>query len=133
MQCRGGDHQPIDAITVSRRAEAEAGTEFLCGIVGGNMQADAALILRCFGQHLLEKMAANPLAGPPDQAGWIRCDFPFESIEYGVRDLLRLGAEVEVLGPAALREAMRETVSQIAGFYERKRSLFLKKSSAKNF
>jgi predicted DNA-binding transcriptional regulator YafY len=47
---------------------------------------------------------------PRDQRGWARAEMPIESPEYSARQLLRLGAEVEVLEPPAVRDAiLRET------------------------
>lgn len=54
--------------------------------------------------------AATRTAGKPDRRGWVRCTIPIESIDIAVRDLLRLGEEVEVLGPAALRRTMANTL-----------------------
>jgi predicted DNA-binding transcriptional regulator YafY len=46
-----------------------------------------------------------------DRDGWHRCAVPIESVAVGVREFLKLGDEVEVLGPPALRAAMRETLA----------------------
>jgi predicted DNA-binding transcriptional regulator YafY len=46
----------------------------------------------------------------PDAEGWVRCTLPIEGIEAGVRDLMRLGDDVEVLGPPVLRKAMTRTL-----------------------
>ncbi|MFJ1757215.1 helix-turn-helix transcriptional regulator [Kitasatospora sp. NPDC088134] len=45
-------------------------------------------------------------AGPPDAEGWVRVLLPVESETVAVADLLRLGADAEVLGPAPLRRAV---------------------------
>jgi predicted DNA-binding transcriptional regulator YafY len=50
--------------------------------------------------------AAAKTARKPDRQGWVRCTVPIESIDYGVRELMRLGEDVEVLGPPALRARM---------------------------
>jgi predicted DNA-binding transcriptional regulator YafY len=55
--------------------------------------------------------AAKRTAGRPDHHGWVRCTIPIESTDIGVRDLLRMGEEVEVLGPSALRGAMANTLA----------------------
>ncbi|HEY5337159.1 MAG TPA: YafY family protein [Rhizomicrobium sp.] len=55
--------------------------------------------------------AAASTAGKPDRAGWVRCRLPLESLDTGVRELLRLGAEVEVIGPPDLRAKMQETLA----------------------
>lgn len=56
-------------------------------------------------------------AGPPDEAGWVETDLDVESQPVAVGDLLSLGAEAEVLGPPALRTAMTEAVTALAGRY----------------
>ncbi|TAJ57485.1 WYL domain-containing protein [Brevundimonas sp.] len=49
--------------------------------------------------------------------GWIEVTVPIESVEHAAIDFLRLGAEVEVLAPAELRSAMRDTIQQLAALY----------------
>ena len=50
--------------------------------------------------------AVTKTAGKPDRRGWVRCTIPIESSDDGLRELLRLRDDVEVLAPAALRAAM---------------------------
>jgi predicted DNA-binding transcriptional regulator YafY len=47
-------------------------------------------------------------------AGWCRVEVPIESVGHAALQLLRLGTEVEVLEPAELRRALRETAQRIA-------------------
>ncbi len=61
--------------------------------------------------------AVAKTAGKPDRRGWIRCTIPLESAESGVRELMRLGAEVEVLAPATLREQMTKMLRQVLRHY----------------
>ena len=70
------------------------------------------LLLELLGPHLSE--AASRTTGKPDRAGWLRCTLPLESFDFGVRELMRLGDEVEVIGPAALRGQMAATAKRIA-------------------
>ncbi|MFF9978770.1 helix-turn-helix transcriptional regulator [Streptomyces erythrochromogenes] len=56
-------------------------------------------------------------AGPPDADGWVRISLAVESETIAVGDILRLGTEAEVLGPPALRRALAETVTALAGRY----------------
>jgi predicted DNA-binding transcriptional regulator YafY len=58
--------------------------------------------------------AAKASAGKPDRNGWVRCRLPLESFETGVRELMRLGDEVEIIGPPALRETLRASLAAIA-------------------
>jgi predicted DNA-binding transcriptional regulator YafY len=57
--------------------------------------------------------AAGASAGKPDRHGWIRCVIPAESGEGGLLELMRLGDEVEIVGPAALREQMAATLASM--------------------
>jgi predicted DNA-binding transcriptional regulator YafY len=52
--------------------------------------------------------------GKPDRRGWVRCRVPIESLDFGVRELLRLGDEVVVLGPPMLRAHLAEVAGRIA-------------------
>jgi len=66
--------------------------------------------------------AAEKTAGRPDRKGRVRCRLPIESIEDGVRELLRLGEDVIVLGPPVLRAQMAQTASRTAGLHGARRS-----------
>jgi predicted DNA-binding transcriptional regulator YafY len=50
-------------------------------------------------------------------AGWVKADIPVEGVDYAARQLLRLGADVEVLGPPALRDAIAREARQVASLY----------------
>jgi predicted DNA-binding transcriptional regulator YafY len=72
--------------------------------------------------HLLEPAVAdtaNRTAGPPDEAGWVEVTIPVEPAEQAVPELLRLGADAEVLGPPTLREHMATVVEALARRYAR--------------
>ncbi|GAA1232855.1 YafY family protein [Kitasatospora nipponensis] len=56
-------------------------------------------------------------AGAPDDEGWVETELPVETERVAVHDLLRLGAEAEVLGPPGLRAALAETVATLARRY----------------
>jgi predicted DNA-binding transcriptional regulator YafY len=68
------------------------------------------------GSHVVEAVAKT--AGTPDRRGWVRCTIPVESGDNGIRELLRLGADAEVIAPAALRTrmalALRDTLQLYA-------------------
>ena len=61
--------------------------------------------------------AAEASAGEPDESGWRRVTIPIESIPHAAAQVLRLGAQAEVLKPAALRRAIVERVSAVAALY----------------
>jgi predicted DNA-binding transcriptional regulator YafY len=49
-----------------------------------------------------------------EKSGWTRCALPIESIAQGVREVMRFGTEIEVLGPPALRTKLKETLAAMA-------------------
>ena len=53
-------------------------------------------------------------AGKPDRRGWVRCTLPLESIDFGIRELMRLGDEVIVLGPPELRAKFAQAAARMA-------------------
>ncbi|MBS0295467.1 MAG: WYL domain-containing protein [Proteobacteria bacterium] len=54
---------------------------------------------------------------PADEDGWRKVTLPIESVEHAAGQFGRLGAEVEVLFPLALRERMTEAVRRLAALY----------------
>ncbi len=56
-------------------------------------------------------------AGPPDAEGWAVVELAVESGSVAVGDLLRLGADAEVLGPPELRRDLAVAVAELAGRY----------------
>jgi predicted DNA-binding transcriptional regulator YafY len=58
-------------------------------------------------------------AGPPDAQGWVQVAIPIESIDHAIGQLLRLGTDVEVLGPSELRARISETVDTLSRVYLR--------------
>jgi predicted DNA-binding transcriptional regulator YafY len=67
------------------------------------------------------EFAALPPEGPPDRtrarAGWREVLIPIESIEHGARQLLALGAEVQVIEPAALRAQVVRSAGKLLALY----------------
>ena len=70
------------------------------------------------GEYPKERAAAT--AGPPDGDGWVRCKLPVEPGDHGLRELMRLGDEIEILGPPATRKRMAELARMIAARHGRK-------------
>jgi predicted DNA-binding transcriptional regulator YafY len=62
--------------------------------------------------------AAAASASPPDADGWVKATIPIESIQHATGDLLRLGADAEVLEPPELRARIAETIATLAERYQ---------------
>lgn len=60
---------------------------------------------------------AREAAGAPDQDGWLRTMVPIESVKHGHIELLKLGADVEVLGPPELRDRFVATARALVDLY----------------
>ncbi|CCF82476.1 helix-turn-helix transcriptional regulator [Nitrolancea hollandica] len=61
--------------------------------------------------------AAKASALPVDPDGWVQVVLPIESIEHAIHDLLRFGADAEVVAPQALRERMTGAADALARVY----------------
>ncbi|GIG87596.1 helix-turn-helix transcriptional regulator [Plantactinospora endophytica] len=79
---------------------------------------EAALELMPFVFPPAMARMARAAAGPVDNAGWRYTAVPIESVRHGHIELLKLGADVEVLAPAALREAFTATARAMADRYQ---------------
>lgn len=55
----------------------------------------------------------------PDDSGWITATVPIESLAHAEGEFLRLGAEIEVLGPAPLRDRIAATARALAVLYSK--------------
>ena len=53
----------------------------------------------------------------PDRDGWVRARIPIESLDHAASELLRLGAEVEVLAPPELRQRLSQVAAELASVY----------------
>jgi len=62
---------------------------------------------------------ARANAGEPDATGWLLTTVPIESIKHGHLELLKLGADAEVLAPAELRDRFTATARGLASTYVR--------------
>ncbi len=87
-------------------------------------QADVRLsphglaMLEMLGPYVME--AAAKTAGKPDAKGWVRCTLPLESADHGIRELMRLGDGIRVLGPPALRAQLAATAARMAKVHARR-------------
>jgi predicted DNA-binding transcriptional regulator YafY len=61
--------------------------------------------------------AAAASAMPSVREGWVEVTVPIESVRHAAAEMLRLGAEAEVLAPAALRAALAATVRRMVAAY----------------
>jgi predicted DNA-binding transcriptional regulator YafY len=94
----------------------------------GNYRGNAAVRLSPRGRSLISLLgpyveaAVAKTAGRPDKQGWIRCTIPVESSDFGIRELLRLGEELEVVGPPAFRSQVEVALRRMLRPYESRRS-----------
>jgi len=54
---------------------------------------------------------------PPDEHAWVEATFGYESVDGAVVEVLSLGGQVEVLGPAVLRREVTDRLQQALSFY----------------
>jgi predicted DNA-binding transcriptional regulator YafY len=60
---------------------------------------------------------ARANAGPPDESGMVLTEVPIESIKHGHTELLKLGADAEVLEPPELRAMLAATARALTSLY----------------
>lgn len=96
----------------------------VAGFRAGLWQGEARIRLSAEGRDRMAEMmspavisAADATASAPDESGWITAVVPIESLVHAHQDFLRLGAEVEVLEPEALREWLAGTARSLAAIY----------------
>lgn len=87
-------------------------------------QGEATIRLSQAGRERLPELLGRPVADAvsatatePGADGWTTSVIPIESIGHAHGELLRLGAEVEVLAPAELRDRLRLTAAALAARY----------------
>jgi len=66
-----------------------------------------------------DAVAAN---GHKEQDGWTRATVPIESVDHAHAEFLRLGTDIEVLGPPELRDRIARTVTEPADRYGNSRA-----------
>ncbi len=77
-------------------------------------------LLRDVSSAASQAVAADGKPCKPE--GWTKARIPVEKMEQAARQLLRLGTDVEVLAPAALRNAIAREARQIAAIHARRQS-----------
>ena len=88
-------------------------------------QGEAVVRLSPLGRQRLADLAGAAVndavahtAGPPGTDGWVTATVPIESVIHAETEFRKLGAEVEVLEPAELRERMAATARAMAALYD---------------
>lgn len=84
--------------------------------VVARVRADRIWALR-FALEPAAAEAAIASASEPDADGWARVSIPTESYDYAHDDVLRLGPDLEVLDPPALRDRLAATARAMAERY----------------
>jgi predicted DNA-binding transcriptional regulator YafY len=84
------------------------------GCADVRLSARGLSLLELLGHQIAE---AAKRSATPERDGWTRCTIPIETEIQGIRELLRLCDEVEVLGPSTLREKMISTLAAMATRY----------------
>ncbi len=73
------------------------------------------LLLDQLGSPIAQKVAEA--AGPADAEGWVSVTVPVERADWTARDLIRFGAEIEVLEPIELRARIAEMAGALSRLY----------------
>jgi predicted DNA-binding transcriptional regulator YafY len=63
-------------------------------------------------------VAAVETTGAVEADGWVRARVPIESADNALADFLRLGADIEILEPAELREQATSAIRAMAAIYD---------------
>jgi predicted DNA-binding transcriptional regulator YafY len=71
-----------------------------------------------FGSSIQSQLERH---SPPDEAGWLTLELPFDSFDDARRRLLGFGGAVEVLEPPELRLTIQDYAAQVAALYARAR------------
>jgi predicted DNA-binding transcriptional regulator YafY len=95
----------------TKRFEKELAT----GTARLRVSASGMKALRDLGAAVAQ--AAEASASAADASGWRRVTIPIESIPHAAAQVLRLGAQAEVLEPTALRRELLERVNAVAALY----------------
>jgi predicted DNA-binding transcriptional regulator YafY len=66
--------------------------------------------------------AARENGRPAKPEGWLKADIPVEAISSSSRQLLRLGAEIEVLSPPELRAAIAKEAATVSAIYAKRKA-----------
>lgn len=73
-------------------------------------------LLRDVSPAAAEAVASTQRPCPPE--GWVEAEIPIESVDHAAGQLLRLGAEVEIIEPAALRSLIAHEAARLFALYQ---------------
>jgi predicted DNA-binding transcriptional regulator YafY len=79
----------------------------------------ATVRLTPLGMVMLRNLGMNPIETRPEPDGWTRVLLPMETVEHATQEMLRLGAEAEVIMPLALRDRLTEAAQRMVALYGR--------------
>jgi predicted DNA-binding transcriptional regulator YafY len=98
---------------------AEATQRFEAGVYRdfATLRASAAGLKRLQTFSPVVAQAVQRTATAPDADGWIQVTVPIESIEHAAREMLKLGADAEVLEPAELRSRLAQAARAMLALY----------------
>ncbi|WP_374621519.1 helix-turn-helix transcriptional regulator [Devosia sp.] len=63
------------------------------------------------------KSAVETASLAPDARGWAELEIPIEEIGWASREMIRIGPEIEVLGPPELRQRLKAAAVALAALY----------------
>jgi predicted DNA-binding transcriptional regulator YafY len=86
-------------------------------VTAGLSPAGLALLRRVLEPAAVRAAQAAASSGATDPDGWVRVVMPMESFEVAYHELLRLGADVEVLEPVELRQRLVATAHAMSQRY----------------
>jgi len=79
----------------------------------------ATVRLTPLGMVMLRNLGMNPIETRPEPDGWTQVLLPMETVEHATQEMLRLGAEAEVIMPLALRDRLTEAAQRMVALYGR--------------
>jgi predicted DNA-binding transcriptional regulator YafY len=123
--------QILDLTILAGHFERAAGFELasfwtahVTGFLARLYRGEATIRLSPAGRERLAEVASSAVvdavaqtATDPDAGGWVTAVIPIESLEHAHGELLKLGANAEILAPDDLRARLQHTARGLAGIY----------------
>ncbi len=97
--------------------DAEAKALSLAGLPSAATRHCARLALARCHQHGRGRSDPASCGVQTHAADWVQVVIPIESVQHATMQLLGMGAHVQVLEPASLRDRMRETLAEMSALY----------------